>query len=167
MLLHEIHSSGQKRWHFDLCNFRHFVPGWCTYSNQPKGTLFDLFWRCWQNWKGSTMITLIHLIYFDVLFIGHFFNLKFWTNLQALTYVISFFQTCILVFLWWQKVKKTCFSTSVMFHCNVKMSGIKKDTPSNDIVVTKWRSLGITVPLLRTFGRNYSSRWMRLFLGLQ
>ena len=34
------------------------------------------------------MITLIHLIYFDVLFIGHFFNLKFWTNLQALTYVM-------------------------------------------------------------------------------
>ena len=83
MLLYqaEIHSSGQKRQHFDLSNFRHFVPDWSTYSNQPKGTLFDRFWRCWQNWKDSTMITLTHLIYLDVLSIGHFFNLKFWTNL--------------------------------------------------------------------------------------
>ena len=32
-----------------------------------------------------------------------------------------------------------------MFHCNVKMSGIKKHTPSNNIVVTKWLLLGITV----------------------
>ena len=61
---------------------------------------------------------------------------------------------------------KICFRTSIMFHCNVKMSGIKKHTSSNDIVVTKWPLLGITVLLLRTFGRNNSSR-MRLFLGLQ
>ena len=53
-----------------------------------------------------------------------------------------------------------------MFHSNAKMSGIKKHTPSNDIVVMKWWLLGITAPLLRTFGRNNSSR-MRLFLGLQ
>ena len=77
-----------KKRHFDLCNFRHFVPDWCNYSNQPKVTLFYLFWRCWQNWKGGTMTILIHLIYFDVLFIGHFFNLKFWTNLQTFTYVM-------------------------------------------------------------------------------
>ena len=78
----------KKRQHFDLCNFRRFVPDWCTYSNQLKGTLFDLFWRCWQNCKGSAMITLIHLIYLEVLFIGHFFNLKLWTNLQTLTFVM-------------------------------------------------------------------------------
>ena len=124
MLLHqeEIHS----RQHLDLSNFRHFVPDWSTYSNQPKET-FDRFWRSWQNWKDSTMITLIHLIYFEVLFIGHFFNLKFWMNLGSLTCVMYkfFSQTCILVFLWWQKVKKTCISTSIMFHCNVKCLELK------------------------------------------
>ena len=57
-------------------------------------------------------------------------------------------------------------STSKMFRCNTKMFGIKKHTPSNNIVVTKWLLLDITAPLLRTFGRNNSSR-MRLFLGLQ
>ena len=45
------------------------------------------------------------------------------------------------------------------------MYGIKKNTPSNDIVVTKWPLLGITVPLLRNFSMNNSSR-MKLFLGL-
>ena len=89
-----------KKRHFDLSNFRHFVPDWSTCSKQPKGTLFDRFWRCWQNWKDSTMITLIHLIYFDILFIGHFFNLKFWMNLQTLTYVMYkfFFKLVFLYF---------------------------------------------------------------------
>ena len=53
-----------------------------------------------------------------------------------------------------------------MFHCNTKMSRIKKHTPSNDIVVIIWPLLGITAPLLKIFGRNNSSR-LRLFLGLQ
>ena len=44
-------------------------------------------------------------------------------------------------------------STSKMFHCNAKMAGTKKHTPSNDIIVTKWPLLGITSLLL----------WMRLF----
>ena len=91
----------KERQHFDLCNFRHFVPDWCIYCNQPKWTLFNLFWRCWQNWKGSTMITLTHLTYFDILFIRHFFNLKLWTNLQTLTYVMYMFfsnlYSCIFV----------------------------------------------------------------------